>query len=147
MITDYRQSVFNRDHSDKHLSEFLPTRWRHPMHCVRWNAVSWVIATERALLFPFRHAVVGAVPRHNDAPPACPLSWSYCRPLALGDRTETHRTSTDTLHTRSASPAHRTARTSRLNHRINVTAAHAFYRIVFDRHIRLAYTRPAVRRE
>ena len=24
----YRQSVFKRYHSDKHLSEFLPTRWR-----------------------------------------------------------------------------------------------------------------------
>ena len=29
MITDlYQQSVFTRYHSDKHFSEFLPTRWR-----------------------------------------------------------------------------------------------------------------------
>ena len=27
MLT-YEQSVFNRYHSDKHFSEFLPTRWR-----------------------------------------------------------------------------------------------------------------------
>ena len=28
MIIDYRQSVFKRNHSDKHLSEFLPTTWQ-----------------------------------------------------------------------------------------------------------------------
>jgi len=28
MITDLPKSLFKRHHSDKHLSEFLPTRWR-----------------------------------------------------------------------------------------------------------------------
>jgi len=27
----YKQSVFKRYHSDKHLSEFLPTRWRQKL--------------------------------------------------------------------------------------------------------------------
>ena len=28
MITDLKHSVFKRHHSDKHMSQFLPIRWR-----------------------------------------------------------------------------------------------------------------------
>jgi len=59
MITDlgaYQQSLFNRHHSDKHFSSFLPTRWRqkstgtlyetklrhcHPVYVLRLKAVGY----------------------------------------------------------------------------------------------------------
>ena len=39
MIADlYQQSVFTRYHSDKHFSEFLPTRWRqNQLAETTWN--------------------------------------------------------------------------------------------------------------
>jgi len=42
MITDYQQTVFKRYHSDKHLSEFLPTRWRQKSAGIDslWNKIT-----------------------------------------------------------------------------------------------------------
>jgi len=69
----YQQSVFKRYHSDKHLSEFSPTRWRQKSTGIDMEQ-NYVTVT---LCYSFRQRTGGRLGEH-------PLEWLWRNPLPGG---------------------------------------------------------------